>query len=153
MGTDIGLPKAVNSTEAHPECAVRRRWWAGLLTCVVAVGWCWGSLWPLVFLLARGRLPTLPLIGEVSDGWPFYNLSHAVFSVLLAAYVVLGWPLWRVGRGIMRGDPSSARRMWILAPVEALGWWCFGLPIPPFVWLVRAGLLATSQMRRRSAAS
>jgi hypothetical protein len=106
-----------------------------------------------VFLLARGRLPTLPLIGTVSDGWPFYHVSHRVFSVLLAAYVVLGWPLWRVGRGIMRGDPSSARRMWILAPVEALGWWCFGLPIPPFVWLVRAGLLATSQMRRRSAAS
>jgi len=40
-----------------------------------------------------------------------------------------------------------------LAPAEALGWWCFGLPIPPFVWLLRAWLLATSQMRRRSAAS
>ncbi len=152
MGTDIGLPKAVNSTEADPECAVRRRWWAGLLTCVVAVGWCWGSLWPLVFLLARGRLPTLPLIGEVSDGWPFYHLSHAVFSVLLAAYVVLGWPLWRVGRGIMRGDPFRApdvdscasRGSWLVVLRSAH---------PPFVWLLRAWLLATSQMRRRSAAS
>lgn len=134
------------ATEARGlEAAMRRRWWAGLLTCFVAVGWSGGTIWPLAFLLVRGRLPIAPLIGTLNDGWPFYHVPHSVFAVLLAAYVLFGWPLWRVGRGLMSGDDSAAGRMWMLSPVEALAWWCFALPIPPLIWVVRAWLVATSR--------
>jgi len=111
---------------------------AAVLLWVVAFGWALlPTPWLMWWVVVRGRLPVLPLIGEPNGG-PFYlNYSHAVFVVLLAAAFVLalvqvwaGWLLWN-------GERSGALLQFALLPVEAVFWYGFELPIPPFLALAR----------------
>ena len=78
---------------------------AAVLLWVVACGWArLPTPWLMWWVVVRGRLPVLPLIGEPNGG-PFdLNYSHAVFVVLLAAAFVLGlvqaWAGWLLWNGV-----------------------------------------------------
>ena len=100
---------------------------AAVLLSVVAFGWALlPTPWLMWWMIVRGRLPVLPLIGEPNGG-PFYlNYSHAVFVVLLAAAFVLGlvqvwvgWLLWNGERWALAAIRAPARRGRVLVWVRA----------------------------------
>jgi hypothetical protein len=115
---------------------------AALLLWIVGVGWgIIGGTWLIWWMLVRGRLPVLPLIGEPNSG-PFYaNFSHGVFVVLLAASVGLG--IVQVGAGwlLWNGERAGGLLQFGLLPIEALFWYGFALPIPPFLAIARVVLV------------
>ena len=97
-----------------------------MLLWVVAFGWALlPTPWLMWWVVVRGRLPVLPLIGEPNGG-PFYlNYSHAVFVVLLAAAFVLGLVQVWVGWLLWNGERSGALLQFALLPVEAVFWYGF----------------------------
>ena len=113
------------------------------LTQVVGFGWAILPVpWLMWWVVVRGRLPVLPLIGEPNSG-PFYlQLPHSQFVLLLAAsfglgvaQVWAGWLLWN-------GDRSGALLQFGLLPIEAIFWYGFALPIPPVLAAARVVLVA-----------
>jgi hypothetical protein len=96
------------------------------------------------WVLARGRLPVLPIIGEPNGGPFYFNFSRGAFVVLLAISFVLafaqgwaGWLLWT-------GKRSGAMLQFGLLPIEAAFWYGFALPIPPLLAIVRLVLTASA---------
>ena len=116
---------------------------AAILLWVVGFGWAILPVpWLMWWVVVRGRLPVLPLIGEPNSG-PFYlQLPHSQFVLLLAAsfglgvaQVWAGWLLWN-------GDRSGALLQFGLLPIEAIFWYGFALPIPPVLAAARVVLVA-----------
>ena len=116
---------------------------AAILLWVVGFGWAILPVpWLMWWVVVRGRLPVLPLIGEPNSG-PFYlQLPHSQFVLLLAAsfglgvaQVWAGWLLWY-------GDRSGALLQFGLLPIEAIFWYGFALPIPPVLAAARVVLVA-----------
>jgi hypothetical protein len=96
------------------------------------------------WVLARGRLPVLPIIGQPNGGPFYFNFGRGVFAALLAISFVLafvqgwaGWLLWA-------GKRSGALLQFALLPVEAAFWYGFALPIPPLLAIVRLVLTASA---------
>jgi hypothetical protein len=120
---------------------------AALLLWIVAAGWALPAPWLMWWVLVRGRLPVLPIIGEPNGG-PFYlNLPSGAFLGLLAvsfglgiAQAWAGWLLWN-------GQLSAALFQFGLLPVEAVLWYGFGLPIPPILAIVRLILIGLAWPR------
>ena len=119
-----------------------------MLLWVVAFGWALlPTPWLMWWVVVRGRLPVLPLIGEPNGG-PFYlNYSHAVFVVLLAAAFVLGLVQAWAGWLLWNGQRSGALLQFALLPVEAVFWYGFEIPIPPFLALARVILVVLAWPR------
>jgi hypothetical protein len=120
---------------------------AAFLLWVVALGWALPAPWLMWWVIARGRLPVLPLIGEPNGG-PFYRrLSRASFVVLLglslalgAAQAWAGWLLWE-------GQQLGAVVQFGLLPIEVVFWYGFALPIPPMLALMRIVLVVLAWPR------
>ena len=115
---------------------------AAILLWIVAVGWGLPAPWLMWWVLARGRLPVLPIIGEAYGG-PFYlKAPRGVFVALLAISFVLafaqGWAAWL----LWEGKRSGAWFQFALLPIEAAFWYGFALPIPPLVAIARVILTA-----------
>jgi hypothetical protein len=117
---------------------------AAVLLWIVAAGWGLSAPWLMWWVLARGRLPVLPIIGEPNGGPFYFNLSRRVFVVLLAISFVLalaqGWAAWL----LWAGKRSGALLQFGLLPIEAAFWYGFGLPIPPVLAAVRVILTASA---------
>lgn len=115
---------------------------AAVLLWIVAAGWGLSAPWLMWWVLARGRLPVLPIIGEPNGGPFYFNLSRGVFVALLAVSFVLalaqGWAAWL----LWAGKRSGALLQFGLLPVEAAFWYGFALPIPPLLAIVRLVLTA-----------
>jgi hypothetical protein len=113
-----------------------------VLLWIVAAGWGLPAPWLMWWVLARGRLPVLPIIGQPNGGPFYFNISRGAFVALLAFSFVLafaqgwaGWLLWA-------GKRSGALLQFGLLPVEAAFWYGFGLPIPPLLAIARLVLTA-----------
>jgi hypothetical protein len=121
---------------------------AAVLLWVVAFGWALlPTPWLMWWVVVRGRLPVLPLIGEPNGG-PFYlNQSREVFLVLLAAAFVLGLVQAWAGWLLWNGQRSGALLQFALLPVEAVFWYGFEIPIPPFLALARVILVVLAWPR------
>jgi hypothetical protein len=121
---------------------------AAVLFWIVGGGWgIIGGPWLIWWMLVRGRLPVLPLIGEPNAG-PFYaNLPHGVFVVLLAASAGLG--IAQVGAGCLlwNGERTGGLLQFGLLPIEALFWYGFALPIPPLLAFARVILVILAWSR------
>jgi hypothetical protein len=114
------------------------------------VGFGWGVLpapWLVWWVIVRGRLPVLPVIGEPNGG-PFYlDLPHATFIGLLGASFILGIAQAWAGWLLWNGERSGALVQFGLLPIEALFWYGFALPIPPLLAIARAVLVALAWTR------
>lgn len=115
---------------------------AAVLLWMVAAGWGLPAPWLMWWVLVRGRLPVLPIIGEANGG-PFYsNFSRGTFVALLGASLMLafvqGWAAWL----LWDGKRSGALLQFALFPVEATFWYGFALPIPPLLAIARLVLTA-----------
>ncbi len=110
---------------------------AAVLLWIVALGWALPAPWLMWWVVARGRLPVLPFIGEPNGG-PFYlSLPHGAFVVLLGVSFVLGMAQVWAGWLLWNGQRSGAVLQFAFLPVEAVLWYGFGVPIPPVLAAVR----------------
>jgi hypothetical protein len=113
-----------------------------VLLWVVAAGWGVPAPWLMWWVLERGRLPVLPIIGQPNGGPFYFNLSRGAFALLLALSFGLalaqGWAAWL----LWAGKRSGALVQFALLPVEAAFWYGFALPIPPLLAIVRLVLTA-----------
>ena len=95
-----------------------------------------------VYLLRRGTLPTFFGLFEMYGGPWSSRLSDGRFAMLLVAFLlvtlVASWAAWLVWNGSKAGAVLSL----VLFPVEAIFWLGFALPIPWFLGVARAALLA-----------
>ena len=95
-----------------------------------------------VYLLRRGTLPTFFGLFEMYGGPWSSRLSDGRFAMLLVAFLlvtlVASWAAWLVWNGSKAGAVLSL----VLFPVEAIFWLGFALPIPWFLGVARASLLA-----------
>ena len=117
---------------------------AAVLLWIVAAGWGLSTPWLMWWVLVRGRLPVLPIIGEPNGGPFYHNFSRGTFVALLAGSFLLafvqgwaGWLLWN-------GKRSGALLEFGLLPVEAAFWYGFALPIPPLLAIARLVLTAVA---------
>jgi hypothetical protein len=113
---------------------------AAVLLWIVAL---WGlpAPWLMWWVVVRGRLPVLPLIGEPNGG-PFYvRYSRRVFIVLLGVSFVLGVAQIWAGWLLWNAQQSGALLQFAFLPVEAFLWYGFALPIPPVLAAVRIVLV------------
>lgn len=115
---------------------------ASVLLWIVALGWGLPGLWLLWWLIYRGRLPMLPLIGIPNAGPFYHSVSTPVFGVLLAGSVVLGLAQAKVAALLWANKRSGAVLQFVLLPFESVLWYGFALPIPPVLALVRMVLTA-----------
>jgi len=118
---------------------------ASILCYVHSVGWPIGLASPIVYMIRNRALQvrTLPGIGQIRGlAGPFEALGMdamillaLLFIVINLLYVLAGYRLWKSRRtgGILAVS---------LLVLSAVFWWGFGLPIPPIVGLLLAGLLA-----------
>jgi hypothetical protein len=115
-----------------------------VLLWIVAGGCGLPAPWLIWWVLARGRLPTLPIIGQPNGGPFYFNFSRGAFVALLAISFVLalaqGWAAWL----LWAGKRSGALLQFGLLPVEAAFWYGFALPIPPLLAIVRLVLTASA---------
>ena len=115
---------------------------AAVLLWIVAAGWGLSAPWLMWWVLVRGRLPVLPIIGEPNAGPFYFNFSRGTFVALLGASLLLafaqGWAAWL----LWSGKRSGALLEFGLLPVEAVFWYGFALPIPPLLAIVRVVLTA-----------
>jgi hypothetical protein len=108
------------------------------------VGWPLSSALIVVYMLRNRSLPLIasPMGPIRAFAGPFEVLdieamsgAARLFDVINILQILAGWWLWK-----------SRRRGGILAfsllGSSAVFWWGFGLPIPPLVGLLLAGLLA-----------
>ena len=95
-----------------------------------------------IYLLRRGTLPTFFGLFEMYGGPWSSRLSDGRFAMLLVAFLlvtlVASWAAWLVWNGSKAGAVLSL----VLFPVEAIFWLGFALPIPWFLGVARAALLA-----------
>jgi hypothetical protein len=120
---------------------------AALLLWVVALGWAAPAPWLMWWVVVRGRLPVLPLIGEPNGG-PFYvSQTHGVFVALLGVSLVLGIAQAWAGWLLWNGERSGALLQFALLPVEAALWYGFALPIPPILAVLRVVLVVMAWPR------
>jgi hypothetical protein len=106
---------------------------AAVLLWIVAVGWGFSAPWLMWWVIVRGRLPVLPIIGEPNGG-PFYvSFSRGTFVVLLGASLLLAVAQWWAASLLWAGQRSGALLELALLPVEAVFWYGFALPIPPLL--------------------
>jgi hypothetical protein len=120
---------------------------AGLLLWIVAAGWALPAPWLMWWVVVRGRLPVLPIIGEPNGG-PFYlNLARGAFLGLLAVSFALGIAQAWAGWLLWNGQRSGALFQFGLLPVEAAFWYGFGLPIPPMLAIARVILIGLAWPR------
>jgi hypothetical protein len=117
---------------------------AAVLLWIVAGGWGLPAPWLMWWVLVRGRLPVLPIIGEPNGGPFYFNFSRGTFVALLGASLVLafvqGWAAWL----LWGSKRSGALLQFALFPVEATFWYGFALPIPPLLAIARLVLTATA---------
>jgi hypothetical protein len=114
---------------------------AGIMLWVVALGWALPAPWLMWWVIVRGRLPVLPLIGEPNGG-PFYRrASRGTFVVLLGLSLALGVAQAWAGWLLWNGQQLGAVLQFSLLPIEALFWYGFALPIPPVLAVVRIVLV------------
>lgn len=117
---------------------------AAVLLWIVAAGWGLPAPWLMWWVLARGRLPVLPIIGEPTGGPFYFNVSRGVFVALLAVSLALAiaqaWAAWL----LWAGKRSGALFQFGLLPIEAAFWYGFALPIPPVLAVVRVILTASA---------
>lgn len=113
-----------------------------VLLWIVAAGWGLPAPWLIWWVLVRGRLPVLPIIGQPNGGPFYFNFPRGAFVALLAISFVLafaqgwaGWLLWA-------GKRSGALLQFALLPMEAAFWYGFAIPIPPLLAIVRLILTA-----------
>jgi hypothetical protein len=110
---------------------------AAVLLWIVAAGWGLSAPWLMWWVLVRGRLPVLPIIGEPNGGPFYFNFSRGTFVALLGASFLLafvqGWAAWL----LWAGKRSGALLEFGLLPVEAAFWYGFALPIPPLLAIAR----------------
>lgn len=115
---------------------------AAVLLWMVAAGWGLPAPWLMWWVLVRGRLPVLPIIGEANGGPFYFNFSRGTFVALLGASLLLafaqGWAAWL----LWDGKRSGALLQFALFPVEAAFWYGFALPIPPLIAIARLVLTA-----------
>jgi hypothetical protein len=101
---------------------------AAVLLWIVAVGWGLPAPWLMWWVLVRGRLPVLPLIGEPNGGPFYFNFSRGTFVALLGASLLLAfaqaWAAWL----LWIGKRSGALLEFGLLPVEAAFWYGFAVP-------------------------
>ena len=80
---------------------------AAVLLWIVAAGWGLPAPWLMWWVLVRGRLPVLPIIGEPNGGPFYFNFSRGTFVGLLGASLVLafaqGWAAWLLWAGKRSG--------------------------------------------------
>jgi hypothetical protein len=92
---------------------------AAVLLWIVAAGWGLSAPWLMWWVLVRGRLPVLPIIGEPNGGPFYFNFSRGTFVALLGASLLLafaqGWAAWL----LWTGKRSGALLEFGLLPVEA----------------------------------
>jgi hypothetical protein len=120
---------------------------AALLLWIVAAGWALPAPWLMWWVVGRGRLPVLPIIGEPNGG-PFYlKLPRRVFVGLLAVSFALGIAQAWAGWLLWNGERSGALFQFGLLPVEAVFWYGFEIPIPPVLAVVRLILIALAWSR------
>lgn len=120
---------------------------AAVLLWVVAAGWALPAPWLMWWVMARGDLPVLQPIGK-PDGGPFYlNMPHSIFLVLLAVSFVLGIAQAWAGSLLWNGKRSGALLQFGFLPVEAVLWYGFEIPIPPFLAIVRVVLVGLAWSR------
>jgi len=112
---------------------------AAVLLWIVAAGWGLPAPWLMWWVLVRGRLPVLPIIGEPNGGPFYFNFSRGTFVALLGASLLLAfaqaWAAWL----LLAGKRSGALLEFGLLPVEAAFWYGFALPIPPLLAIVLKG--------------
>jgi hypothetical protein len=115
---------------------------AAVLLWIVAAGWGLPAPWLMWWVLVRGRLPVLPIIGEPNGGPFYFNFSRGTFVALLGASLLLAfaqaWAAWL----LWAGKRSGALLEFGLLPVEAAFWYGFALPIPPLLAIARLVLTA-----------
>lgn len=120
---------------------------AAVLLWIVAAGWALPAPWLMWWVIVRGRLPVLPIIGEPNGG-PFYlNLPHPAFVALLALSFVLGIAQAWAGWLLWNGQRSGALFQLGLLPVEAVFWYGFAIPIPPVLAIIRLVLVGLAWSR------
>lgn len=120
---------------------------AAILLWVVGLGWGLPAPWLMWWVIVRGRLPVLPLIGEPNGG-PFYHrLSRRSFVVLLGLSLALGVAQTWAGWLLWDGRQLGALVQFALLPIEAVFWYGFALPIPPVLALVRIVLVVMAWPR------
>jgi hypothetical protein len=134
------MDQVMNEPSAVPQASRA----AAVLLWIVAAGWGLPAPWLMWWVLARGRLPVLPIIGQPNGGPFYFNFGRGVFAALLAISFVLafvqgwaGWLLWT-------GKRSGALLQFALLPVEAAFWYGFAVPIPPLLAIVRLVLTASA---------
>lgn len=110
---------------------------AAVLLWIVALGWALPAPWLMWWMVARGRLPVLPFIGEPNGGSFYLSLPRGAFVVLLGVSFVLGMAQVWAGWLLWNGQHSGAVLQFAFLPVEAVLWYGFGVPIPPVLAAVR----------------
>jgi hypothetical protein len=89
-----------------------------VLLWIVAAGWGLPAPWLMWWVLARGRLPVLPIIGQPNGGPFYFNFGRRAFVALLAISFVLAFAQgWAAGL-LWAGKRSGALLQFGLLPVE-----------------------------------
>jgi hypothetical protein len=110
---------------------------AAVLLWIVAAGWGLSAPWLIWWVLVRGRLPVLPLIGEANGGPFYFKVARGTFAKLLALSFLLAVAQAWAARLLWAGKRSGALLQFALLPAEAAFWYGFALPIPPLLAIAR----------------
>jgi hypothetical protein len=115
---------------------------AAVLLWIVAAGWGFSAPWLIWWVLVRGRLPVLPIIGEANGGPFYFKVARSTFAKLLALSFLLGVAQAWAARLLWAGKRSGALLQFALLPAEAAFWYGFAIPIPPLLAIIRIVLTA-----------
>jgi hypothetical protein len=115
---------------------------AAVLLWIVAAGWGFSAPWLIWWVLIRGRLPALPIIGEANGGPFYFKVARSTFAKLLAISFLLAVAQSWAARLLWAGKRSGALLQFALLPAEAAFWYGFALPIPPLLAIIRLVLTA-----------
>ena len=113
-----------------------------VLLWIVAAGWGFSAPWLIWWVLVRGRLPVLPLIGEANGGPFYFKVTRSTFAKLLALSFLLAVAQAWAARLLWSGKRSGALLQFALLPAEAAFWYGFAIPIPPALAVIRMVLTA-----------
>ena len=115
---------------------------AAVLLWIVAAGWGFSAPWLIWWVLVRGRLPVLPIIGEANGGPFYFKVARSTFAKLLAISFLLAVAQSWAARLLWAGKRSGALLQFALLPAEAAFWYGFAIPIPPLLAVIRMVLTA-----------
>ena len=117
---------------------------AALLTWVYSAAFGIPAIPVSVYLLQRGRLPTLWGLFEMYGGPWSAGVADDTLALLLIGFlvvtVVASWTAWLIWKGVRLGAVVNLA----LLPVEAVFWVGFALPFPWLIGIARAALIASS---------